>query len=138
MKRRVIPSLTSRGWIKNSVAERADFILAYFFETAPSQSWMFQRESKSMQSLLQKHQHDIDSLIQDLTESLREVYKRYFEEALVDVSYRNAEEFATTGRADLSIVIHVVEDGQTYNLAREFAGMEGVFKMVAKEVNVGA
>ena len=38
MQNRPIPSLTKRGWIKTKVNERADFILAYFFETLPNET----------------------------------------------------------------------------------------------------
>ena len=37
---RPVATFTVRGWIKDNVSEKVDFILANFFEAMPSQSWL--------------------------------------------------------------------------------------------------
>lgn len=138
MKQRVVPTFTNRGFVKNTVAERVDFILAYFFETAPSQNWLHQRSTQSVQALLQKHQHDIDGFVSEVTNVLQENLKKYFTQALVQITYKNHEEYVQTGRADLVLTAVVEQDGITYNVGREFTQIKGVFQMVANEINYGA
>lgn len=49
---RPVATFTVRGWIKDNVSEKVDFILANFFEAMPSQSWLMRRRVKSVQSIL--------------------------------------------------------------------------------------
>ena len=137
MKNRQIPTLTKRGWIKGSVAERADFILAYFFETLPSESWMFRSNTTSIQELVANHTDDVDGLIDELQRRLEERFRLYFDKTIVSVDYVDVNEYKRTGRADLAIKLIIVEGDQDYSLEREFKQINSVFRSVVKEVNYG-
>lgn len=137
MQNRPIPSLTKRGWIKTKVNERADFILAYFFETLPSETWMYRENTTSIQDLISKYTNDVDNLVSELQRRLEERFSLYFDRALVTVEITNPEEYQRTGQAAIGVKIIIVEDGTDYSIDREFREINSVFKVVVKEVNYG-
>ena len=136
MHHRPIASLTRRGWIKD-VVEKADFILAYFFETLPSQSWMFRQETVSVQDIYSKFTNDPEGFSTRLQSVLTERFRIYFDNTQVRVQTTNPEEQKRTGKTNLVISITIFEKGKEYSLSRELQNRNNVFEMVVKQVNVG-
>lgn len=136
MEERVVPTLTKRGWIR-PVSERADYILAYLFETLPSENWLVQKETKSVQSLIAEYTNDTDGFIVALRNLIDDRFKLYFDDVSVDVNYAPGSEHNLTGRADLVVNIMLTENNEVIKLEREFRGEKGVFKMVVKQINYG-
>lgn len=136
MKERVVPSLTKRGFIQ-PVTEKADFILSYIFETLPSENWLVQNQTKSVQSLVADYVNDTDGFINALRRLIDERFRMYFDDVTVDVNYHEGSEHSLTGRADISVNIIVTEGLQVYTLERSFRGIKGIFKMVADQINYG-
>ena len=134
---KAIPSFTRRGFIQHSVLERADFILAYFFETLPSQSWLFRDDNISAQYLIAKHGQDIYGLIDGLRSALQERMTRYFDDAIVEVSLANPESFKIDGKADILIELTLRDKGKDFTFNRRFSSLDGVFKLVVERINYG-
>lgn len=137
MQNRVIPSFTKRGWIRSNI-ERIDYILAYFFETLPSQSWLNYSGGVSIQELIANNTDNLDNLMNDIQRALEEKLKRYFDNATVVVTYRNPDQVKLTGRAEISVQVSVLENGEQVTIGRDFDQIKSVFRMVVKEVNYGS
>lgn len=134
---RVVPTFTRRGFVTGNPVEKLDYILSYFFETLPSQSWMNYTGGVSIQELIANNTDNLENLMNDIQRSLEDKLRLYFEDASVVAEYRNPEEVRRSGRADISIRVIVTDKGQQYTTGREFSKIKSVFRMVAQEVNYG-
>lgn len=136
MINRPVATMTRRGFITDPV-EKVDFILAHFFETLPSQSWLFRNENVSVQSLVAKHTGDPLGLISDLNDKLNTVFLKYFSSAQVSVELANEAEFNINGRADIKVFITVVQNNKSYDIERHLRDYKSVFRLVVEQVNHG-
>lgn len=137
MQRRAIPSFTRRGFIQGSVFERADFLLAYFFETLPSQSWLFRADNVSAQFLLAKYGEDIYGLMEAFRDELTKRFNKYFDDCIIEVSLANEASFKVDGKANILIQIQLRDSGKDYVFHRQFNEMNGVFRLVVERINYG-
>lgn len=136
MEKRQVATMTKRGYVKTPT-EKADFILAYVFETLPSENWLLQRNTKSVQSLIAEHTNDTDGFINALRQLIQEKFDIYFDHAVINVEYSSGSQHMTTGRASITVNVIITENGEPINVLRQFSGNNGVFSMVVKQVNYG-
>lgn len=136
---RPVATFTVRGWIKDNVSEKVDFILANFFEAMPSQSWLMRRRIKSVQSILAEHSNDPEGFTEALQEALLVDFNDHFDTVVINVQIDNPDVYRITGRADIRISITIKGDDNTLtNVVRQFREVDSVFKVVVDEVNYGS
>lgn len=137
MRERVLPTLTKRGWLVDSPEEKMDMLLAYYFETLPSQSFFKDNNEVSIQELLSKYNNQPSLFIDALTKQLERRFRLYFDRVFVEVLYADNDTSDISGKVMLDVDITVTENEETFTVRRTLSGIKSVFKMVIKEVNYG-
>jgi len=131
---KVVPTLTTNGWVKGT-AEKVDFLMAYFFETDPRQSYIFAGTVTSMQAIIAEAGHDMGKLASKASESLTGYFNRYFDSSRVTVT-TNEVEFGSN-RMELRIHIQVTDAGKDYSVGQILREMNGRFARVVATNNDG-
>lgn len=111
------PSLSTSGWL-NSIAEKADRVLANFIATEENQTNTFRGQVTSLIYLIREHPEDMESLENDVRKSLLRLFEKYFEMVEVEVSTKLPDEF-NTDKINISVDITVGQDGKKYNVGKE-------------------
>ena len=130
MTNKVVPTLSPAGWVKN-IVDKLDFLATYIFLSNYSQSVIYADKIVSIPWLIQQYGNDLNSLMQHMTITLEEYFKRYFDEASVVVE-RSSKDDPASNRVSLSLIVNVIEDGQQYSLAHAVSMEKSVFLGYAK------
>lgn len=114
MANRAMGTLSPRGWLKDGdVAERADKLMAYAFQSDHSQSVSFSNKVMSIQWIISKYYNDRLDLQSKLQENLDQYLNANFDRVEVEVKVtENGSEY----NIDMSALIN--NAGQSYQLSR--------------------
>lgn len=136
----VVPTLSSNGWVR-SPAEKADFLLAHFYEGDKFQTYLYGENVTNLQWCIEKWGHNIVALCDQIKRALEVYMGRYFDSASVQVTSNdnriyNAEPNQSS-EITLRVVIDVTENGQTYSVARLIVASDSKFQRVINLNNDG-
>ena len=114
MRKRVVPSLSSSGWL-TGLAERADHVMASYIVSDYSENYIYRVYSLPWH--VQQYGHD-DLVLKDHVESdLNTLFNRHFDrvevEVTVDIPMADDPE-----RINLQVEATVYEQGNRYDLGR--------------------
>jgi hypothetical protein len=110
------PTLTLSGWVTAS-AEKADYLIAHFFEADAAQSYLYNGNISSLQYIVEQYSNNIVALTQQLRTALEQYLGRYYDNCVVEVT-SNDNATNTTGSITLSLYVRVSDDGQTYSFGK--------------------
>ena len=82
-----LPTLSPEGWVQ-STAEQADYLISHFFTSEYSQSYFYNSNVSSFQWIIQNAQGDMNKTIADLKSTLSIYYNRYFNDVVVEITYK--------------------------------------------------
>lgn len=116
---RVFASL-SKGWVGGSL-EKIDSILNCWLLSDYSQSEVFHGHITSLTKMIAKHGHDPETFVSTSTTALEQFLNRYYDNVLVDITYKYLEENAQGGPYGVTFQFTAVSNGQRINLV---AGIE--------------
>lgn len=129
-----ISTLSPKGRI-NSVPEKTDQLIAYFFASDVHQSYIFDGSITNLQDIIQLSMHDIPTLKQRLRTALEFYLGPYYDQVLVNVG----DDIATnpSNRITIYLQITVTQDGKDYEVANELITVNGKFEKIQKLNNTG-
>lgn len=131
-----VPTLSTSGWV-TSLSEKADYLLAFFFQTDGLQSFLYGDNVSSMPVIIQKKQNDVPGLIELTRTTLENYLGNYYTHVAVDVQTDSETINNTTSRIQLYIYINVTEEDKTYSMGGLVQLIDGKFKEFIKENNTG-
>lgn len=131
-----IPTLSSVGWEKN-LAKKADRLMAYFFISQYSQSYLYRGKIMSLPYIVQQYGKSPSQLQTALNDNLTAYLERYFELSSVDVSYDTSAKKDRYGY-EVKVDVVVIDDlGVKYSLGKLIEISNGLsFKIM--EINNGS
>lgn len=112
-----VPTLSASGWVR-STAEKADTLMAHFYESLKSQTQLFGSNVANLQYVIEQYAHDVVSLCQQLRATLQAYLENYYSAVTVDVT-SDALTQPELSKIPLRVHITVTEkDGIRYSFGR--------------------
>lgn len=116
-----VPTLSSRGWVR-SAAEKADYLLAHFFESDHFQTYLYGDSVASLPYLVEQHGGDPMKLCSELQQVVQAYLSRYFDNAQVEVTSDDDPAYNLNPNPNSAVALRmwasVLQDGKEYSVAR--------------------
>lgn len=80
-----VPALNKSGWVRN-ISEKADLVLAYFFESDKKQSFIYEGAVSNIQWYIEEYGNNIINLTDQIQNALETYLKRYYTAVTVNVT----------------------------------------------------
>jgi len=125
----VLPTLTLTGWIydKNIIIKK---LMEYFLTSDYSQSTLYYGKISSLKYLIKEYQYDKSLLIDNVKNTLENLYKRYFKEVEIEISIDDS-----TSEAVMYLDITCYdEDNKKYTLTQSFNINEDIMTKVDEKI----
>lgn len=106
----VVPTLSGSGWLR-SREEKADALLAHFYESDKLQSNIYGDNVSSLQWIIEEHGKDIVKVIELLEDTLNIYLGRYYDAVNTTVS----ETVNSNNEVTLRIYCRVSDGGKEYS-----------------------
>lgn len=129
-----IPTLSTAGWIE-SVAEKADKALSYFFVSEYSQSLFHRGNITSLPHLIQQFGDDPLTLKGEMESRLSDYLRRIFDEVQCVAEVRSDDNNPSRTVVILYVVIR--EDGKEYSLGKEVRTLNSTIESIMDLNNEG-
>lgn len=113
MPSNVLPTLSTSGWVA-SISEKADRLLAYFFEADGLQSSIYRDKVYSLPFIIKKFNGDPFAITQEVHSQLSVYLSGYFE----NVEIQSDHEIDDTGKVNIKIYAKLTEKGKDYSLGK--------------------
>lgn len=120
-----VPTLSSKGWLYGP-AEKADYLMAYFFISDYSQSYAHLGNVKSLPYLIRQTTGDHRELPSLIISSLGSLLSAYFDSANVECSIPNIND-PTTAQLEVRVIATVSQDGKNYSLGKLVSFVDSKF-----------
>lgn len=131
-----VPTLTLDGWVTSGI-NKADYLIAHFFESEKSQTSLYGNSVASLQWVIQNNQGDIILTCQAIRETLSEYFSKYFSNVNITVTHK--QDPPESSQYLVSIYLSFVDDkGQNHTLDRVFTLLNSKFKLVTDLNNIGS
>lgn len=111
-----VPCLSPAGWVR-SPSEKADALIAHFYESDKAQTHLYGDQVSNLQYLIERYGHDIISLQQQLRAALEIYLGRYYQVVTVRVSNDDTPA-KTDGKIEMRVYADVTEDGHQYSFGK--------------------
>jgi hypothetical protein len=108
-----VPSLSESGWVVMP-QQKADFLMAHFYEAMNNQTYTFPGQVASVQYVIEKYAGDINGTCQALTQVLEQYLSRYYPAVNVQVTSDDVTAGNPSSLVNLTVYISAVEEGETY------------------------
>jgi hypothetical protein len=109
-----VPSLSTSGWVVTP-QQKADLLMAHFYEAMNNQSYTFPGQIASVQYAIEKGSGDIPATCQGLQLMLEQYLARYYATASVQVTSDDVTAANPSSLVNLTVYISALESsGQTY------------------------
>ncbi len=112
----VVPTLSLDGWVK-STPERADYLMAHFFESEYSQTAFYKDKVSSFQWIIQKNQGDMTATVRMLKNTLTDYFSRYFTNVVVEVNHEDI----VLNSSNVKLIVYISfrdEKGRDFSVGR--------------------
>jgi len=131
-----VPSLSPAGWLKTP-AEQADTLIAHAFAANKSQTALYGNNVTSIQWIIERYNHDIPTMAQQINDALKTYFERYFPEGVdIDV-YGDPGSDVANNKIVMRIIINFVSGGKNYNLPSIIDVVNGKFAKLSRLNNTG-
>ena len=109
-----VPVLSPSGWVTD-LSNKADALMAHFFESNKSQTQIYGKNITSLQWLVEQYGHDVTQLSLQLRSALENYLSRYYISSVVNINNDNT---ATNLSGSVTISIHAIvnENGTQYSI----------------------
>ena len=113
MASNVLPTLSSSGWV-TAVSEKADRLLAYFFESDGLQSSLYRDKVYSLPTIVKDFNGDAQVITNEIQTQLTQYLSKYFTAVEVQADH----EVNDKGEITVKIYARLTEDGKEYSLGK--------------------
>lgn len=136
MVTKVVPTMSDRGFVTHP-AEKADALLAYFFQDDETMHYLLSGAVQNIQILMQRYGNDIPRLCQQFGEALTTRLQGSFDFVDVAVTSDDVTDGNPSGNITLKIQIKLVDGGQTYSIERLVRSVNSKFTIITNYLNYG-
>jgi hypothetical protein len=112
-----VPSLTVGGWIVTP-QQKADLLMAYFYESMNNQTYVFQGQITSIQYLIEQNAGSMPKTCDGIRTALETYLGRYYQSVIVQVTSDDVTSGNQSSEITLTIYISVTEAGQVYGFTQ--------------------
>ena len=112
MASNILPTLSTAGWV-TAITEKADRLLAYFFEADVEQSALYKDKVYSLPNIIKDNSGDAFAITNKVREALSLYLYNYFD--AVDVQ---SEHDIVDNKINIKIYANLVENGKEYSLGK--------------------
>ena len=112
MASNILPTLSTAGWV-TAITEKADRLLAYFFEADVEQSALYKDKVYSLPNIIKDYSGDAFAITNKVREALSLYLYNYFD--AVDVQ---SEHDIVDNKINIKIYANLVENGKEYSLGK--------------------
>lgn len=130
-----VPTLSTQGWVTDP-ALKFDKLLADFFLADHNQSYIYRGSIKTLQGLIEKNGNQINSLIGELQQALREYLERYYTAVDLEVKAENNMITDPRGQMTLIITVGVNDKGTQKQFGRLLEAKDGAMQRI-RNINDG-
>lgn len=113
MPSNILPTLSTSGWV-SSISEKADHLLAYFFESDGLQSALYRDKVYSLPMIIKDFNGDGNAISKAVQESLHNYMYNYFDGIEVQSDHSVDE----NGKVNIKIYARLTENGKDYSLGK--------------------
>ena len=109
----ILPTLSTSGWV-SSISEKADRLLAYFFEADGLQSAIYRDKVFSLPFIIKNFNGDAFAITQEVQAKLSEYLGGYFD----NVDIQADHEVDENNKINIKIYAKLTEKGKEYSLGK--------------------
>ena len=111
-----VPSLSPAGWVTD-VATKADILMAWFFESIKSQTYIYGSNVSNLQWLIEEYGSNTMTLTSQISSTLEIYLGRYFDFVSATVT---ADDTPSNLNGSITITIHclITDNGIQYSLGK--------------------
>ncbi len=113
MPSNVLPTLSTSGWV-TAVSEKADRLLAYFFEADGLQSSLYKERVYSLPFIISQYDGDPHAITREVQTKLSSYLLQYFDGVEVQAEHEVDE----SSRINIKIYAKLSEKGKDYSLGK--------------------
>lgn len=125
---RVMPSLSEDGWVSDPL-QIADYLMSHYFLSEYSQTALFPKEVSSLPYVIYENQGNPSKTAEKVKTGLTTYFSRYFNNVVVQSSYRDDEEDPSRSIIDCFIEF-VDHTGKTLNFSKSAELINGKFSRI--------
>lgn len=112
-----VPTLSAGGWIVTQ-QQKADYLMAYFYESMYNQTYVFAGQITSIQYIIEQNSGNIAKTCDALRTALEQYLKRYYDSVIVQVTSDDVTAGNPSSLVNLTLYISVKEDGEMYGFSQ--------------------
>lgn len=129
----LFPTLSEDAWVDNP-QKTADLLMAHFFVSNASQSYIYNREVASFPYILAINHGNMSAIISATTSTLTSYFARFFENVIVEV--REVENVEEPSKAQLEMVVQFVDhEGRPHSVGEIIKITDSTFEKVIRISN---
>lgn len=113
MPSNILPTLSISGWV-TTISEKADRLLAYFFEADGLQSSLYRDKVYSLPYIIKNFSGDAHAITQEVQSQLSMYLRGYFDNVEIQSDY----EIDENGKVNIKIYARLTEKGKDYSLGK--------------------
>lgn len=126
--KRIMPSLSTDGWVSDPV-QVADYLMSHFFLSEFSQTALFPKQVSSLPYIVYENQGSPTRTAEKVKTTLTTYFSRYFDNVVVQTSYRDDSEDPSKSIIDCFIE-YVDSDGKTHSFSKSAELVNGKFNKI--------
>lgn len=108
-----VPTLSSAGWVVTP-AQKADYLMAHFYEAMNNQSYTFPGEVSSIQYVIEQNAGDIPGTCQAIQQVLEKYLSRYYPDVTVQVTSDDQTAGNPSSLVNLTVYITALDTNQRH------------------------
>lgn len=131
-----VPTLSVGGWIVTP-QQKADYLMAHFYEAMANQTYVFKGQISSIQYIIEQNAGDMAKTCDALRLALEQYLGRYYDSVVVQVSSDDVTDNNPSSLVNLMLRISVVEDKTSYGFSKLISMADSKFLKAVSYNNTG-
>lgn len=131
-----VPCLSLAGWV-SSPSEKADALIAHFYESDKAQTLIFGDHVSNLQYVVEQYGHDIIALQQNLRIVLETYLGRYYDAVNVEIQSNNSMS-DPVAKIELRVYADVTDGDQHYSFGKLLMISNSKIEKIASLNNTGS
>jgi hypothetical protein len=132
-----VPTLSLAGWVVTP-QQKADYLMAYFYESMNNQTYIFNGQVISIQYLIEQNAGNMAKTCDAVRTALEQYLGRYYQDAIVQVTTDDVTDDNPSSLINMTISMSVVEGGVPYGISQLISLSNSKFMQAVTINNDGA
>jgi hypothetical protein len=132
-----VPTLSAGGWIVTP-QQKADYLMAYFYESMYNQTYVFAGQVTSIQYIIEQNSGNMAKTCDALRTALEQYLKRYYNSVIVQVTSDDVTSGNPSSLVNVTVYISVVDAGVAYGFSQLISMADSKFLKAVSINNTGS